>query len=81
MINLSNYEAKGANIILGEVLFDFGDKISNGKFDNYSSVYMELSNKLKGHTSKLYVLPEILTYQELLKDFELDKKVKDFYQL
>ena len=78
---LVKLRSEGANIILGEVLFDFGDKISNGKFDNYSSVYMKLANKLKGHTSKLYVLPEILTYQELLKDFELDKKVKDFYQL
>lgn len=80
---LVKLRSEGANIILGEVLFDFGDKISNGKtkFDNYSSVYMELANKLKGHTSKLYVLPGILTYQELLKGFKLDKKVKDFYQL
>lgn len=75
--------SEGTEIILGEVLFDFGDKVSNGKtkLENYSSIYKELAMILNNHTSKLYVLPKILTYQELLKGFELDKKVKDFYQL
>jgi len=74
---------EGTEIILGEVLFDFSDKISNGKtiLNNYSTIYEALAKVLSAHTSKLYVLPKILTYQELLKDFELDKKVKDFYQL
>ena len=74
---------EGADIILGEVLFDFGEKVRNGKkkFENYSSIYKGLAMILNDHTSKLYVLPKILTYQELLKGFKLDKKVKDFYQL
>ena len=80
---LVKLRSEGANIILGEVLFDFGGKISNGKtkLENYSSIYKDLAKILNDHTSKLYVLPRILTYQKLLKDFELDKKVKDFYQL
>ena len=80
---LDELRYKGAEILLGEVLFDFSDKVSKGKtkLANYSSIYKKLATILNGHTSKLYVLPEILTYQELLKGFELDKIVKDFYQL
>ena len=77
----------GAEIILGEVLFNFGDKVSGGKekIEKYASIYGALAEILKEHikehTSKLYILPEILTYQELLKDFNLDDKIKNFYQL
>jgi hypothetical protein len=72
-----------AGIILGEVLFDFGDTVDEGasKLSRYSTIYNKLATILNKHTSKLYILPKILTYQELLKDFKLDKKVKDFYQL
>jgi hypothetical protein len=72
-----------AGIILGEVLFDFGDTVDEGasKLSRYSTIYNKLATILNKHTSKLYILPTILTYQELLKDFKLDKKVKDFYQL
>lgn len=76
-----------AEIILGEVLFAFNDTVdkkdNNGetKRSQYSSIYKELAKILNAHTQKLYVLPEVLTYQELLKGFELDNKVKAFYQL
>lgn len=76
-----------AEIILGEVLFAFNDKVDKKdnkgetKRSKYSSVYKELAKILNAHTQKLYVLPEILTYQELLKGFELDNKVKAFYQI
>ncbi len=80
---LDELRNKGAEILLGEVLFDFGDKVSNGdkKLGNYKSIYKALATILNAHTSKLCVLPEILTYQKLLEGFELDKKVKDFYLL
>lgn len=70
-------------IILGEVLFAFDDKVDKGKtkFSRYSSIYRDLALKLKKKSSRLHILPEVLTYQELLKDFEIDSKVKDFYQL
>ncbi len=73
----------GAIIILGEVLFAFGDTVDKGasKLSRYSTIYKGLSTILNAHTSKLYILPEILTYQELLKGFELDEKVNKFYQL
>ena len=78
---------KGAQIILGEVLFAFDDIVD--KMDNkgetkrskYTKIYKELAKILNDKTSKLYILPEVLTYQELLKDFKLDNKVRAFYQL
>lgn len=75
----------GAKIILGEVLFAFDDKVDKGKtkFSKYSSIYRDLAKvlELKKESSRLHILPEVLTYQELLKDFKIDSKVKDFYQL
>lgn len=75
----------GAEIILGEVLFAFDDKVDKGKtkFSRYSSIYRDLAKvlELKKKSSRLHILPEVLTYQELLKDFTIDSKVKDFYQL
>ena len=74
-----------AKIILGEVLFAFDDKVDKGKtkFPRYSSIYRDLAKvlELKKKSSRLHILPEVLTYQELLKDFKIDSKVKDFYQL
>ncbi len=73
----------GAVIILGEALFAFDDAVDKGatKRIRYFSIYKKLAKVLNANTSKICVLPEVLTYQELLKDFKLDKKVKDFYQL
>lgn len=73
----------GAVIILGEVLFAFDDAVDKGatKRIRYFSIYKKLAKVLNANTSKICVLPEVLTYQELLKEFKLDKKVKDFYQL
>ena len=72
-----------ADIILGEVLFAFDDKVDKGKtkFHSYSSIYSDLAKVLNKKSSKLFVLPKVLTYQDLLKDFKIDSKVKDFYQL
>lgn len=84
--NLVSLLNDGADIILGEVLFAFDDEINKGasKLSTYSSAYKELAKILNDNPNKLsnlYILPEVLTYQELLKGFELDKKVKAFYQL
>lgn len=72
----------GAQILLGEVLFDFwkNDKNTQSKLGNYKSVYSKLAEILNKHTDKITILPEIHTYKDLLKDFNLDAKVADFYQ-
>ncbi|MCR5850551.1 MAG: hypothetical protein K6G92_07545 [Bacteroidaceae bacterium] len=83
LVNLLN---NGAEVILGEVLFDFDNKVDNAatKLLKYSSIYKDLAtllNAKKDKPSNLHVLAEVLTYQELLKGFKIDRKVKDFYQL
>lgn len=72
----------GAQILLGEVLFDFGENVekAQSKLENYKSVYSKLAEILNKHTDKITILPEIHTYKDLLKDFNLDAKVADFYQ-
>ena len=80
---LLKLQKSGAEILLGEVLFDFDNTVSDGttKLSNYSRIYKQLAKILNDNTSKIRVLPKVLTYQKLLKDFELDKNVKAFYQL
>lgn len=80
---LLKLQNSGAEILLGEVLFDFDNTVSDGttKLSNYSRIYKQLAKILNDNTSKIRVLPKVLTYQKLLKDFELDKNVKAFYQL
>lgn len=84
---LVNLQKSGAEIILGEILFSFDkdvDQINNNgetKLSSYSCIYSELAKILNDKSSKLHVLSNVLTYQELLNGFELDDKVKAFYQL
>lgn len=73
---------KGAEIILGEVLFAFDGTIDKkGKLLNYSSIYKKLAKILNNKSPKLHVLNNVLTYQKLLGNFALNDKVKAFYQL
>lgn len=88
---LLKLQKAGAEIILGEVLFGFDcavdgeDSKGETKLSKYSSIYEQLAEILKANTSKVsskvHVLPQVLTYQELLEGFELDDRVKAFYQL
>ena len=83
---LDELRKNGADFILGEVLFAFDDTVDKGaiKLSKYSSIYEKLAKKLNDNPDKpsnLHVLPNVLTYQELLAGFELDNKVKAFYQL
>ena len=82
----------GADVLLGEVLFSFDDtdnevdkrdKNGKNKLEKYRKIYSDLAKVLKEHScsNRMKVLPEILTYQELLKNYKLDTKVKQFYQL
>lgn len=72
----------GAQILLGEVLFDFGKNVekAQSKLENYNSVYSKLAKILNEHTDKITILPEIHIYKALLENFNLDAKVAKFYQ-
>ncbi len=84
---LNKLRNDGAEIILGEVLFAFdktvdkADEKGETKLSRYSFIYEKLAEILNDKTSKLHVLRHILTYQDLLQGFELDKNIKAFYQL
>lgn len=78
---------EGARVLLGEVLFEFNDKVDKGdkegnsKFNNYKCLYEQLSYILNSHSDRVFVLPQVHTYKELLKDFPLEPSIKKFYQL
>lgn len=76
-------QKSGAEILLGEVLFRFDSTVdqADSKLSKYSFIYEKLAEILNDNTTKVRVLPEVLTYQKLLEDFELDKNVKAFYRL
>lgn len=75
-------EHKKADVYLAELLFDFGQESAKW-LNDYMTLYRQLSNALNllEKPQNLDILPEVLTYQNLLKGFALDSKVKEFYHL
>ena len=74
-------------VFIGTLLFDFGD-VSKKMFDDYSSMYSELANKIylwPKKEPKLELVNNVITYQELFKPDNnsciLPSKVKYFYKL
>lgn len=83
---LSKLHDDGALVLLGEVLFEFNDKIDKRdkegktKLDNYKCIYEHLAEMLNSHSDRVFTLPHVHTYKELLKDFSLELGIKKFYQ-
>lgn len=70
------------DVYLAEILFDFGD-IQKDQLCDYEGLYSGLAkgiNSLKDYDA-FYMLETSLTYQGLLKGYELDERVKLFYNL
>ena len=68
---------KGVKVYLGEILFDFNPYIQNEKLCDYSKLYHQLSIKLNNLPNKkqdFEVLPNIMTYQDVFKDFKLSEE-------
>lgn len=84
---LTELHDEGAQILLGEVLFEFNEKVDkkdeegNSKLDNYKSIYGQLSKILNSHSNRIIVLPQIHTYRELLTNFSIEPSIRKFYQL
>ena len=73
---------KGSKVYLGEILFDFNPYIQDERLSDYSILYHQLSKKLNNLPNKnqdFEVLPNIMTYQDIFKDFKLDDSVQKFY--
>ena len=72
-------------IYLGEIVFNIPEELDkeHEKINSYRTMYMQLAKKLNeiNGEKRFHVLPNLLTYQEVFKDFKLDKNVKEFYQL
>ena len=75
-------EHKKADVYLAELLFDFGQESSKW-LNDYISLYRQLADalNLSNKPQNLDIVPEVLTYQNLFKVFDLDPKVKEFYNL
>lgn len=82
----------GSNdIYLGEIVFDFKDKVNTArkKLEDYNELYGSLSFALNGMTDKkknVFILPKLLTYQDVFSitenpKYKLDRDVKFLYGL
>ena len=72
-------------IYLGEIVFNIPEELGkkHEKFNSYSTMYEQLAKKLNeiNDEKRFHVLPNLLTYQEVFKNFDLDENVRAFYQL
>jgi len=87
--------ANGVQVFLGSVLFDFdkgSQNLSVSKeyrkectdlLDDYKTVYKELAVVLNDidRSYDVNVIDEVITHQDLLKDYNLDTEVKEFYSI
>lgn len=79
------------DIYLGEIVFDFEDKVDTArkKLEDYNELYGSLSSALNGMSDKkqnVFILPKLLTYQDVFSitenpKYKLDCDVKSFYGL
>lgn len=77
---IKNGKYSDADIYLGTILYKF-DK-EEEKFNDYTTIYSRLAKGLNALTeSKFKVIENCFTYQELFRDYNLDKNVKIFYSL
>ena len=75
---------EGYDIYLGEILFKFPDSIEDAqrKFNDYDRLYMTLAEGLNQLSEdKFKVIDQCLTYQDVFKDYALEKSVWSFYSL
>lgn len=75
---------KDYDIYLGEILFRFPDSIdaAGRKYNDYNQLCGILAEGLNSLSdSKLKVIDQCLTYQDVFKDYKLDKAVRAFYSL
>ena len=71
------------HIYLGEILFKFPEGVDkkHKSYDSYVGLYKQLARKLNSINSepKFKMLESSLNYQDLLRNFGLDDKVRKFY--
>ncbi len=72
-------------IYLGEILYKFPEDVDKGhkSYNSYVGLYNQLACKLNSLNAEpnFKMLESSFTYQDLMCNFKLDQKVRDFYQL
>ena len=75
---------KDSDIYLGEILYKFPESIdpAHHKYEDYDGLYQTLIEGLNVlFDSRITVLDQCLTYQDVFKSFDLDDAVRGFYSL
>lgn len=76
---------KEEKVLLGEILFDFGDNITGEKLKNYNEAYSSLA-RLINSNNKIGMFEKVLTYQDVFFAEEnrgviKDDNIRKFYRL
>ena len=82
---IGSAEDKYDHIYLGEILFKFPEEVDakHNSYNSYVGLYKQLAQKLNSINTckKFKVIETSLSYQDVLKDFDLDTNVREFYAL
>ena len=82
---IDSAEDKYDHIYLGEILFKFPEEVDakHNSYNSYVGLYKQLAQKLNSINAckKFKVIETSLSYQDVLKDFDLDPDVREFYAL
>lgn len=83
-VNNITEKYKGREIYLGEIIYMFPESIdeTNRKFEDYTKMYKILAEGLNELSDERFkIVNQCMTYQEVFKAFNLDKRVRSFYSL
>ena len=77
------FQYDNQDIYLGEIMYKFPKEIDKKKLENYRGLYSELAEKLNGLSDgcNITVLGEVMTYQDVFKNYNLDDLVKKYYNV
>lgn len=82
---IGSTEDKYDQIYLGEILFKFPEEVDakHNSYNSYVGLYKQLAQKLNSINAckKFKVIEASLSYQDVLKDYDLDPDVREFYAL
>lgn len=82
-LGMKNCKDTSDIIYLGEILYDFKD-MPNDYFGDYKEVHQQLVTALEEietEPQRFKVVKNILTYQDIFKNYKLDERVRELYKL
>ena len=83
-LGMKNCKDKSELIYLGEILYDFRPYIPNDFFGDYEDIHKQLVDALELieiEPQSFKVGKNILTYQSVFKNYNLDERVRELYNL